>query len=65
MRLYHFGYPDQACPQKGRINITPPTNAPDPPKLKAQITADPYYQKSARAKDSGCQGRITIEHAFI
>jgi len=37
---------------------------PIPPKLKAQIAADPYYQKCARAKDGGCDHIITWEHAF-
>jgi len=38
---------------------------PIPQKLRRIIDTDPYYRVCARAKDGGCQGRITIEHAFI
>lgn len=34
-------------------------------KLKFEIQGDPYYDKCARAKEGGCDGRITWEHAFI
>ncbi len=36
-----------------------------PPKLLADILADPYYKKCCRAEDGGCDGRITFEHAII
>lgn len=35
-----------------------------PPKLTAEMEADPYYKFCSRA-DSECQGRITWEHAFV
>lgn len=35
------------------------------PKLKRQIDLDPYYRQCARKGDGYCDGRITIEHAFI
>lgn len=38
---------------------------PIPQKLRAIIDSDPYYRVCARAKDGGCEGRITIEHALI
>jgi hypothetical protein len=37
---------------------------PIPPKLKAELAADPYYKICARWKEGGCEGRITWEHAF-
>lgn len=36
-----------------------------PPKLRAELQADPYYAKCARHKDGGCDGRVTWEHALI
>lgn len=41
------------------------TMRPIPEKLKREMAADPFYKVCARAKDGGCQGRITWEHAFI
>lgn len=38
--------------------------SPIPPKLRAQIDADPYFRTCAR-KNSECSGRITIDHAWI
>jgi hypothetical protein len=32
---------------------------------KAIIDSSPYYKKCARRYDSGCGGRITIEHALV
>lgn len=36
-----------------------------PPKLREILANDPYYLLCARRSDSGCDGRITWEHAFI
>lgn len=38
---------------------------PIPPKLRKQIDENPYYKTCARKGDGYCDGRITIEHAFI
>lgn len=38
---------------------------PIPKKLKFEIQSDPYYDKCARAKEGGCDGRITWEHAYV
>lgn len=38
---------------------------PIPQKLRKQIDADPYFKTCARKGDGYCEGRITIEHAFI
>lgn len=35
-----------------------------PPKLAAEMEADPYYKKCARLNFE-CDGRITWEHAFV
>ena len=35
-----------------------------PEKLLMDILADPYYDKCARQKDGGCEGRITFEHSL-
>jgi hypothetical protein len=35
------------------------------PKLKREIDADPYFKTCARKGEGYCDGRITIEHAFI
>lgn len=37
---------------------------PIPAKLRAQIDADPYFKFCAR-QNVDCDGRITIEHAWI
>jgi hypothetical protein len=37
---------------------------PIPPKLRAQIDADQYFKVCAR-QNFYCEGRITIEHAWI
>ncbi len=37
---------------------------PIPPKLKQEMSDDPYYKHCARA-NSACSGRITWEHAYI
>lgn len=34
-------------------------------KLRKAIDADPYFKICARADEGGCDGRITIEHAWI
>ena len=34
-----------------------------PPRLRADMAADPYYQICCR-RDGECSGRITWEHAF-
>lgn len=36
-----------------------------PPKVKAEILADPYYKTCARSDEGECQGRVTWEHAWI
>lgn len=35
-----------------------------PPKLRDQLSRDPFYRKCTRSIDGGCSGRITWEHAF-
>lgn len=37
---------------------------PIPPRLRRELSKDPYYQTCARA-DETCQGRITWEHAIL
>ena len=38
---------------------------PIPAKHRQIIDSDPYFRVCARAKDGGCQGRMTVEHAFL
>jgi len=37
---------------------------PIPPKLRRELSEDPYYKTCARA-DKTCKGRITWEHAVL
>lgn len=37
---------------------------PIPLSIRGKINADPYYKKCAR-QGGDCEGRITMEHAFI
>jgi len=39
--------------------------SPIPPKVKAEILADPYYKTCARSQEGECEGRVTFEHAWI
>lgn len=34
-------------------------------KIRQEIDTNPYYKKCARGSEGGCDGRITMEHAFI
>lgn len=38
---------------------------PIPDKIRREIDINPYYKICARDSDGGCNGRITMEHAFI
>lgn len=39
--------------------------SPIPLKHRKIIAVEPFYQKCVRAAEGTCDGRITIEHAFI
>lgn len=38
---------------------------PIPQNHRKQFDIDPYFKKCARADEGECEGRITIEHAWI